>query len=76
MKNPARLEYGYEMFIMRSLSDRRELDCSDLQAALERDTGATVRETDLLSVVHGLKKEGRLAVRQDGSTMRITSLTA
>jgi phosphoglucosamine mutase len=74
MKNPARLEYGYEMFIMRSLSNRRELDCGDLRTALERETGAAVRETDLLSVVHGLKKEGRLAVRQDGSTTRIISV--
>jgi hypothetical protein len=45
----------------------------DIKAALEKEIRIKVNENDLLGVVHGLKKEGRIIVRQVNGTTKISS---
>ena len=73
MKNKSRVEYGYETFILKSLSDPNGADMKDIKAALEKEIRIKVNENDLLGVVHGLKKEGRIIVRQVNGTTKISS---
>ncbi len=62
MKNEKRVEYTYETFIMKILNEKFEVSFSEIKEALEKDTGTTVSESDLFSVVYGLKKEGRIVL--------------
>ncbi len=67
MKNEARIEYTFEKITMATLANG---DAS-VDAILEAITaaGETVTETDLFSVLYGLKKEGRVAV--EGRTVKL-----
>jgi phosphomannomutase len=62
MKNEKRIEYAYETFIMNILKEKPEMLFGVMKAALERETRTTINESDLFSVVYGLKKEGRIVL--------------
>jgi phosphoglucosamine mutase len=72
LKNITRVEYGYETAIMGILRDNGELGFGALKSCIEKETGSMVNESDLHGVVHGLKKEGRISVRQLNSEIKIS----
>ena len=60
MKNEARIEYTYEKIIIELLESG---DCSvDAALTAAKADGYDVTETDLFSVIYGLKKEGRIVL--------------
>ena len=69
LKNRIRVEYRYEIAIMRILESCFESDFGDLKIALGKGLGFEVNENELRGVVHGLRKEGRIAVRKVGEAM-------
>jgi phosphoglucosamine mutase len=66
MKNERRIEYVYEKLILNALQKNAETGFADIKVALEKETKSSISESDLLSVVHGLRKEGRVVTRQAG----------
>jgi phosphoglucosamine mutase len=71
LKNKNRLEYVHEVFIMNALEQRGEVGMAEIKSALEKKAGAEIKESDLYSVVHGLKKEGRIVTVQIGGETRV-----
>jgi phosphoglucosamine mutase len=67
MKNEGRIEYTYEKIAMAELAKGDATVESILEAVTA--AGETVTETDLFSVLYGLKKEGRVAV--EGRTVKL-----
>jgi phosphoglucosamine mutase len=71
LKNKTRAEYAYETSIMSLLQDDSEHDMSDVGTAYEKETRSKINGNDLSGVLHGLKKEGRIVMRQTGATTMI-----
>ncbi len=63
MKNEGRIEYTYEKITMEALAATKESTVDAILAAVKAK-GLEVTETDLFSVLYGLKKEGRIAVEE------------
>ena len=65
MKNENRIEYKYEKFIIKTLQENSDTPFKEVKIALEKDTNTTIIESDLYSVVYGLKKEQRISLEDD-----------
>jgi phosphomannomutase len=72
LKNKSRVEYVYETAIVHILRDNCERGFGALKSCIEKETESRVNENDLHGVVHGLKKEGRISVRQLNSEIKIS----
>ncbi len=62
MKNESRVEYQYEQFIMAQLATTPAVEFDVVKAALEAEKSISILDSDLFSVVYGLKKEGRITL--------------
>lgn len=65
LKNENRIEYKYEAFILKVLNKKTEISFAEIKQSLESDTGTSINESDLFSVVYGLKKEGRVVLENN-----------
>lgn len=65
MKNENRIEYKYEKFIINTLNEKGDTSFADTKLSLESETGTSIIESDLYSVVYGLKKEQRISLEDD-----------
>ncbi len=61
MKNHQRKEYRQEVVLLNVLATQNDLSIIKLKEILELNYNEKVSETDLYSVVYGLKKEGRVS---------------
>ncbi len=60
MKNRDKVEFKYETLILSKLEENREVSFADVKSSIENELECEVGESDLFSVVYGLKKEGRV----------------
>lgn len=60
MKNRDREEYKYETFIYTTLKRQKEIGFREMKTAMEKKMQYIINESDLFSVVYGLKKEGKI----------------
>ncbi|MCX7024648.1 MAG: hypothetical protein NT080_08510 [Spirochaetes bacterium] len=74
LKNGSRIENAYETGIMETLSSNAEAALPTLMAALGAKNGEEIPETDLWGVIQGLRKEGRVTVREENGISIICRL--
>lgn len=65
LKNINSIEFLYEKAIIDQLQQFSKLDFSRLLKILEQKMAGSVNEKDLRNVVYGLKKEGRVTLKED-----------
>ncbi len=64
MKNEKSIELRYEAAIMAGLKEKPEVSFKDIKTSLENEPDVTVNENELMGVVYGLKREGRIVTRK------------
>jgi len=74
MKNKTRIELLYENRIMKLLEHTPEIDLNDIKIELLKECSPAIGESDLHSIVHALKKEGRINVWQAEGTTKISKI--
>ena len=60
MKNRNRPEYQCEQSILEEVNSRGSVCVDDVKAVIGSRDGLQLSDQEVLSVIHGLKKEGRL----------------
>ncbi len=60
MKNPNRKEYRQELIIVDALKSSKNITLEKLSSLIEKEMSEPVTESDMYSVIYGLKKEGRV----------------
>lgn len=61
MKNPNRKEYRQELIIIDVLKGSKNITLKKLGSLIEKEMLEPVSESDIYSVIYGLKKEGRVS---------------